>query len=280
MKKRTWLTLLLMAVCVLVLVAYRIVDGMVTDTKAPKITIDEDVLEVSVHDPEKVLLQGVDAWDDKDKDVSDEIIIESIGGITDEGQVTVTYAAFDRSGNVAKKSRQVRYTDYIPPRFTLNAPLAFAQGSNFDVMNHIGAVDQLDGDITHRVKVTSLSEESISAAGTYDIRLQVTNSLGDTQVLQLQTEIYPAGTYNAELKLTEYLVYLPVGAEFDEEDYLDTFAYGGQTANLSQGVYGSGRLAVSGKVDPQTPGVYTVSYTVSWGQSYTGYSKLVVVVEG
>ena len=46
-------------------------------------------------------------------------------------------------------------------------------------------------------------------------------------------------------------------------------------------------LKISGTVDTNTPGVYTVQYLVTYKENgaitdrtYTGYSKLVVIVEG
>ena len=276
MKKRQWLLLVLMAASLVVLIGYRMWDSSAKDSESPNITIESGLLEVSTHDPESVLLQGVSARDSRDGDVTDSVVIESIGGITGDHQVTVTYAAFDKAGNVAKMSRVIRYTDYIAPRFALDAPLAFAYGSSFDIMDHVGAQDERDGDITHRVKATSLSSAPISDPGVYDIRLQVTNSLGDTEILTLQAEVYPAGNYNSQLTLTDYLIYLPQGSAFDAKDYLDTFSYSINSTDLSRGAPNDYHLTVSGKLDTALPGVYEVEYY----QIYTAYSELVVVVEG
>lgn len=283
MKKKQWMLLVVIAACAAAFVGFQAWDRAVTDRRAPSITMEENMITVSVYDPESALLQGVTAADSRDGDVTDSLLVESVGSVNEDGQVKVTYAAFDRAGNVAKASRTVQYSDYVPPRFTLDAPLAYAHGSSFDIIDHVGAVDLLDGDITHRVKVTSLADSAISAPGVYDIRLQVTNSLGDTETLIVQTEIYPSGTYNAQLTLTEYLVYVPQGAVFDPEDYLGVFTYGSNAVDLSGGVPGSCDLEISGRVNTQTPGLYTIEYLISrtaGSQVYTAYSRLVVVVEG
>lgn len=283
MKKRQWLLAGFIGVCLLVLLGYRLYDSSVTDRKAPVITIEEGELAVSVYDPETALMQGVSAMDDRDGDVTGSIIIESIGNITDDAVVTVTYAAFDQAGNVSKQTRKIQYLDYVKPRFTLSAPLAFGYGSYYNIVDQIGAVDDLDGDITYRVKVTSLNSEFVSAPGLYDLLLQVTNSLGDVESMIVQAEIYPAGSYNAKLELTDYMIYLPQGTPFDPEDYLKSFTYYVNTVDLTEEVPSDFQLDMSGRVQVNVPGIYSVEYTLRHTQgyqTYSGYSKLIVVVEG
>ena len=141
MIKKNWKTLVLLAVCLGVLIGYRMFDGLRTDNVVPKITIsDSGIPEMSVYKPE-ALLEGVTATDDRDGDVTSSIVVESVGSIMDDATVTVTYAAFDSSGNVAKAQRTVRYTDYKSPRFTLKESLDFTYGTNFDVVDVVGALD-------------------------------------------------------------------------------------------------------------------------------------------
>ena len=50
MKKRNWLLLLLIVLCLAAFFGYRKLDQLRTDTRAPQIHIDEQPLEVSVRD--------------------------------------------------------------------------------------------------------------------------------------------------------------------------------------------------------------------------------------
>lgn len=283
MIKKNWKLLVLLAVCLGVLVGYRIFDGLRTDSTAPEITIsDSAVPELSVYAPE-ALLEGVSATDDRDGDVTASIVVESIGGMMDDGTVTVTYAAFDSSGNVAKRKRTVRYTDYESPRFTLRQSLDFVYGTSFDVLNVVGAVDLLDGDIGYRVKATSMDAVSINTEGIHDVRFRVSNSLGDQVELVLPVEVYYSGRYNAQLHLSEYLLYLDAGEAFDPKAYLKEYIARGESKNLTKGIPEGLTLETEGRVDTQNPGVYVVSYTVSSTQGstlYEGYARLIVVVEG
>lgn len=281
MIKKNWKTVAVLLLSVLLLLGYRVYDGMRTDSTAPKIAVSTEVLELSVHDGKDALLQGVTAADDRDGDVTASVVVEGIGSISDANEVTVTYAAFDSSGNVAKARRTVRYMDYESLRFELNRPMVYPSGTSFDLLAAIEAEDMVDGDISYRVRATSMDESSVAAAGRHTVLFRVTNSLGDTVELTLPVEVYTE-RYNAELTLTDYLVYLRTGDEFDYMDYLDAFTVRDDVTDLN-GRFPTGiTLRVMGYADTDTPGVYTISYTVTQEQGsleYVGYTQLVVVVE-
>lgn len=283
MKKRNLLYIALMVLCLVVLFGYRTVSWLSADTAAPEISIDEQLLQVSVQDPESALFQGMTAKDRRDGDVSASLVVESRKLKNSSGLLDVTYAAVDRAGNVAKAKREVQLTDYESPRFTLNGSLTFTYGTTFDIMNIIGAEDMVDGEISHRVRATVLDNVAVSSLGTHDVQCRVTNSLGDTVELVLPVEVYPAGSFFAELTLTDYLIYLDVGDAFQAEEYLNMYTMGRNSVSLRDGVPSDMSLVTTGEVNTQIPGVYAVTYRVSSIQSEqtsAGYAKLIVVVEG
>lgn len=279
-----WVQLGILAASLLILCGYIAVDRARTDSCAPEIQIEQGQIAISVHDDETALMQGITAHDDRDGDITDELIVESVYGMTDDHEVTVTYAAVDQAGNVAKIQRQVCYTDYESPRFSLSQPLVYEFSGYVDVMGSVGAHDILDGDLQRSIKATMLSSgTSVTEEGTHEVQFRVTNSVGDTAQLILPVEVYPVDSYNARLTLREYLIYLPRGAAFDASDYLDQFQF--QNNNLRIGGTRNSAINVKtqGTVDTDTPGVYAVTYTAEYtsgSQRYTGYTKLLVVVEG
>lgn len=281
-KRRMFLHIFVLAAALLAFAGYRMVRQMNMDTVGPEITIDSAPLALSVNSPREAYLQGVTAHDQQDGDVSAQMLVESVYGITDDHEVTVTYAAFDCAGNVTKAQRQVALTDYREPHFILDCALVFPSDSETDVMEYIAAEDVIDGDITRRVRATLISNTgSLLDVGTHDVLLRVTNSIGDVSELILPAEVHSAEKYNGRMELDTYLLYLPKGASFDAKAYLKSFTYAGQTVALS-GSAADIRVSVSEQVDTQTPGVYPVAYTASgvFNQTtYTAYSKLFVVVE-
>ena len=287
MKKRTWRYLVLIVLCLAVFFGYRAVKRLSADTKAPKIDISAGTDRISVQAAADVLLQGITAKDETDGDVTASLVVEDIRLLDSDGNAVVSYAAFDRAGNVAKANRQVKYSDYESPRFSLDRPLLFVQNASLNVLDCIRATDVFDGDITRRIRATLLTENMAASIGTHEVGLRVTNSMGDTVVLELPVEIYSAGTYQGSLSLTEYLIYLPVGTAFHPDDYLDRFTMGLETISLKNGVPKDFTLQISGTVDTKNPGVYSVGYTFTQcdtedreeSRPYSGYSKLIVVVE-
>ena len=280
LKKRDLLCLCVTALCLILLVGYRSVDALYSDTTKPVISFDTESLTLSVQDDRAILLQGVTASDDTDGDVTASLLIENIRLNSSDGLADVSYAAFDSAGNIAKVTREVRYSDYKRPTFTLLSPLLFSQNSNYDVLDVISATDVLDGNLQRQIQATNLSGFSDSEIGTHDVEFKVTNSLGETVELVLPVEIYPSGTYNATLTLTDYLVYLKVGDHFRAEDYLNNFTVGSKSVSLRNGLPDNYTLDISGQVDTNAPGVYCVDYTVQYGNPRTGHTKLIVIVEG
>ena len=284
--RKKWIPVITLCICAALFFGYRMYKQVGIDNDPPVITIadEEGVLcTVSMNDLESGLLQGVTARDSRDGDVTASILVQQVGNITKEHQAQVVYAAFDAAGNVAKAERTVQLTDYRSPRFTLSTPLVFVHGTNFDPLKHIGAEDLVDGNIRHRVKATLMDESAITAEGTHNVLFRVTNSLGDTAQLILPVEVHYSGRYDAQLFLTDYLIYLPLHGAFDPEDYLYEYLAVGQTTDLTDGIPGDMTLTMGGKVDSTQPGVYPISYTIAYTRGnhiYYGYSKLIVVVEG
>ena len=282
MKKRNWICILLIILCLGALFGYRAMARIRADHTPPEIRAEETLLEVSALEPRNALLQGVTASDNRDGDVTASLVVESVRLLRSDGTASVTYAAFDKAGNVGKYSREVRFSDYRSPRFSLSKPLMFSSASSYDVLNVIGAEDMLDGDITHRIRATVLDEVETGLAGSHDVQFRVTNSLGEMVELVLPVEIYTPSLFEGSLTLTEYLVYLNQGESFNARSYLNEFSVGRESVSLRSGVPEELKLTISGKVETGVPGVYVVDYQVErvqGNQTYTAYSRLIVIVE-
>lgn len=286
MKKRNFLCLLLIALCIATWMGYRTLDRLWTDQTAPEIQVQDTELMLSVQDSREKLLQGISAFDDRDGDVTDSLIVESIRlADASTGKISVTLAAFDHSGNVAKTLREAVYTDYHSTRILLNKAMVYTQNTDYDPMEAIVALDDLDGDITYRVRAMSMGESAVNTLGVHPVQFRVTNSMSDTTVLELPVEVIEPNLYNAQLELTDYLVYLEKGEQFDEKAYLNVFRYGSTSVSLQDGLPGSYSLKTYGTVNTGVPGVYALSYlltydTGSQSADYAAYSKIIVVVEG
>lgn len=284
--KKNLLVVGLIMLCTSVFLLFVFIYKQGIDDQAPTIHFSDEVPAFSALDSREMFLKGVTARDDVDGDVTDSVVVESVQLVDGNGTIRVTYAAFDAAGNATKAVRKAKLTDYKPPTFSLNRSLTFPDNAEFNVSSMFQAEDMLDGDITHRVRVTSLDDASILDLGTHQLEVRVSNSLGDTVRLVIPVEVYAGGTYEATLTLTDYLVYLPVGGELDAKNYLDTYTRDG-SISLRDGLPEGYTLKMNSNVQPDVPGVYTVEYRVTqtigsgtYARDYTGYAKLIVVVEG
>ena len=265
MKQIKIVSLILLLISVIAFGAYKIYEYKTTDNTPPVITAPTDTITASVNITEEELLADVSAQDDVSGNVTDALVIEKISSFTDENTRIITYAAIDEKGNVGRLQRTLIYTDYEAPTFTLNQPLRVAVGRTTNLFSIVGANSVLDGDLSNKVKYTMDSTADVRKAGTYEIEFRVTDSSGNTAYLTTNLEVYDATAERIQVTLTDYLIYLTVGAEFDPNNYY-------KEASVE------GELTVASDVDTSQPGVYYVKYTVE-GSNSKGISKLIVIVK-
>ena len=262
------------------------------DNTAPVITVPEGSLSVSVTATEEELLEGITAEDGRDGDVTDSLFVESLSNFTAEATRTMYVIAVDGSGNVARASREVVYSDYEAPKFTLTEPLAFPVGED-DLLSAMGASDQLDGDLSDRVKVTGTYTLD-DVAGNYPMEFTVSNSAGDVSKITATVELYELSGHASqpEIVLSDYLVYTDSAHKLDAWSYVQSITLSGReysrsgnaltcskTANPNYPeAIGKSSVKITDEVDYATPGCYEITYRYTWND-YSGSVRLVVVVE-
>ncbi len=250
----------------------------------PAIICPTDSISVSVESLEdySILLRDVTAMDVEDGDITGSVVVESISQFVDEGHCIVTYAAFDSDNNVSKLTRHLFLTDYVPPRFTVNAPLEFSYTANFDPLSCVGAYDCIDGDISDRVKMNLANpDDDFTSVGVHPVEFRVTNSLGDVSVFNAELDVYDR-TYTETrmiptIKLDRYLVYTDRYCHIDPASFITGVTLGGAPYSVEE--YGAGSIEIDdSQVDYSTPGIYKVHYSCDNRQEYYGYTVLIVIV--
>lgn len=265
------IVIVLLVIALGIYVASWFVEQSREDPTRPTITSDVEVLELPCAYSQEQMLSGLTAYDERDGDLTSEILVGEISRFQQKGTCEVTYVVFDSSNQPATLTRQVVFTDYRSPQFTLTQPLVFVQGRGSSASSYVGATDMLDGDISSSVRMTD-SNISYSVAGDYEMDVEVTNSFGDLVEATLPVHIVEQYQQGLTIELTQNVVYLSVGETFQPYSYVSSVT----TSNGSQ-VDTDNVTAVSG-VDTSTPGCYEVQYNVSSGGSQ-GITWLVVIVE-
>lgn len=267
--KKLKILLLLLALAVLGanVVVYLRQSGL--DATPPEIHMDSELVEVSISDEPQAYLAGVTARDNRDGDLTDQVVVEHISQFVGDSTVKVTYAVFDRAGNAATASRDLRFTDYSGPEFRLLKPLRYHVGGTVTLLDRLTAEDPLDGDVTGKIRISS-QNLSNDVPGVYYLGVQVTNSLGDTHVCQLPVQILEMKDGAPEIRLTEYMVYVKKDGEFDPRDYL------GEVRDRGEYVGTSG-VEIFSPVDTAVEGTYEVTYSYE-GAAASSQVILTVVV--
>ena len=258
-----------------------------TDKLGPVIQMEQKELELSVKDDQTVLMQGVTASDTKDGDVTDSIVIENVSDFLTDGRRIVTYAAFDQDGHVSKAERMITYRDYHQPRFQFESAMNFRTGEE-NFLEGVTVSDVLDGDLSGSIKFSQGSSVMTDVPGDYAVKMEVTNSAGDTAYLPITVTIYDSSSYSQtpQIALTEYVVYVKTGQKLKLEQYLDTVTLLGTEYRVVSGnditadTIGSGKIKMSDKnVAYDKPGVYEAEYSMRSEEGKLGVTRLIIVVE-
>ena len=266
-----------------------------SDATGPVIIMEQDSVTVSVEDGDEAILSGVSAMDVKDGDVTDSLIVETMSNFIEKGRRTVTIAAFDDDHHVTKVSREVIYSDYRSPKFTLSAPLKFPRNTD-GILTYLGAEDVLDGSLTSNIKISTDYNVQVDTAGEYNVIFTVANSAGDVSELPVTVQVYDASDENQrpQISLSEYIVYTKVGQAIEPWSYVKQIRIGtieyvrGEDGVLrsevtdprgNQETITSEDVTITNPADFNTPGVYEIMYQYEVENREPGYVRLVVVVE-
>lgn len=271
MKFLRWFVMLAFIVTTALFVVFYVGEKMTTDNTIPVITVEEEIIEVSFNATNEELLQGVTAYDEKDKDITDKIIVESVSKFLEPGVCKVVYAVCDNDNNVANAIRKIRYKNYESPKFTVHESLCYSIYDKINIANAIKAKDCIDGDISRSIIVTS-EDFAGSVAGVFNIDVSVTNSKGDTASLKLPLVIEDRSLVAPVINLSEYLVYAKTGEEIDYESFLVDIE-----SNVQENIPLSS-VRIETNADMSTEGIYSVHYYVTDNKGAQGHSILNVIV--
>lgn len=297
MKRLRRVSIILFIISVIVFGIFWYKERILEDQTGPVFSMDGNTFTISVKDDESALLSGITASDAKDGDVTKSIIVEAVSPFTGTGHRIVNYAAFDSDNHVTHARRELIYSDYTAPRFTMSKPLTFPMNAP-NLLEGVRAEDCIDGDITSSIKMMSDEEIDTAHVGEYSSRLKVTNSAGGVSYLPVTIEIYDSSVRykRPQLDLKSYIVYVNKGDYFNEEEYIDkvTIESKEYTPVNDGGTYGEkyrngednentidySYIEIDSDVDTDITGCYEVNYAVedTVNGTGTGTSRLYVVV--
>ncbi len=271
------LRILTVALAAVVLIASVVTYFTSLGTKdAPVITCSvENRIEASVFVTDEELLQYVSAEDKQDGDISDRIKVMRKKFFADAETKTcsITFAVSDSDNNVTTLQRLLVFTDYESPKIELITDFIFPSGYSYDFRKYVTVNDMLDGNLDDQIKI--ISADLTNAKGTYPVNIKVSNSVGDTAELNIEAIITDEDYFNIKVRLKEYIMYVPKGAEINYMDNIrDIFNNGPPIEETVEDV----KLDTS-EVNLEEPGVYYAYYRLlDEDDEVKSLTRLIVVV--
>ena len=240
------------------------------ESDKPVITINNEVLTISVEDDESALLKGIKASDTEDGDLTSKIVIDNISKFDENQERTVTYVVFDSDDHMVKATRKIKYYDYEAPTIDLEKSLVFYYvGNNEEFKNFVGASSKLDGDISSNITI----DKRYCIENQCYIDVSVVDSCGTKTSMTLKTdEVNTIPTITFEL--SEYLIYVKKGTSINPYDYIHRIEYMGMNVTNE-----TSKITIQDNYDPTKAGMYEFIYRYTGYSGDYGISKLVVVVE-
>ena len=241
------------------------------DDMPPVIEAQSDHISVSASSGDAELKQGLTASDNKDGDLTDQILIGKQSKFINKGTTEVTYIVFDSSNNAGYCTRTVDYIDYVSPQFHLSEPLVFEEGEKITILDRMTVMDSVQGDISDKIKIIS-SDVDEEEVGVYTMGIEVSNKFGDLVTAALPINIVAKNSNQAELTFDEYFRTLNMFEGFDPALVLPKI----QLPDGSQG--SEENITIESNVDSSIPGTYQVLYKYDDGDGITGSTSLTVLV--
>lgn len=239
----------------------------VIDSEAPIITLSGDstvVLEYG--DPYEE--PGFEAVDNYDGDVTRQVEVASDLDLNTIGVYNVRYRVLDAAGNETFIERAVHVIDTKAPTIELlgEDPVVIEAGHSY-LEAGFTATDNYDGDLTNKVVVT---RESMLEVGDYPIVYKVVDSSGNETTITRTVTAVDTTAPSMVLKGDNPYV-LKMGEPYEE---LGFKAMDRGTIDLTD------QVEVTGELDVNKIGKYTVTYTVSdkYGNT-TSVDRIVIVNE-
>lgn len=190
------------------------------------------------------LLEGMQAQDDKDGDVTDSLTIESIYEV-DDSNVVVVYVAKDESNNITKFKRSLHMDDYEK------------ETQNDDSAQETASPEETADDVPTPEPTPEVLDEAALAAQTQE-------SAADAMPPQ-----------SPRIYLTEYHTKVAVGTSLDLLSYVKDIQDDKDVANELWH-----RIQISGQVNTAVAGTYTCTfYVFDADGNMSNNAELTVVVE-
>ena len=147
----------------------------------------------------------------------------------------------------------------------------FKSGDTVSMFSKLSLTDCLDGAISSKIKII-VNDVDNSKIGTYSVTFEASNNYGDVINRQLPVNIVNDTADSPQLTLSDYLIYVDVGASVDARKYLVS------VEDKYDEKVSLNNVEITSMVDTKSPGVHQVKYTYTDSRGLIGHTFLTVIV--
>ena len=200
-------------------------------------------------------MDGVSAIDKEDGNITKHIkVIENTVDTSEVGTYKVVYKVTDSKGATTTKSIVVTVRSNDKPVISGADDTSIKEGTSFDSMEGVTAIDTEDGNITKHIKVTG--NVNTNKTGTYELTYKVTDKDRNTTTVKRTIIVTPKELHINNLPVINASnKTIKVGDKFNPMDRVT--ATDKEDGNITK------HIKVTGSVDTNKPGTYELTYTVT-----------------
>ncbi|MFB5253098.1 M60 family metallopeptidase [Bacillus mycoides] len=162
-------------------------------------------------------------------------------------------------------------TSNMEPKLTVPVGATINVGDSFDPMAGVSATDKEDGDLTDKVTVDG--KVDTSKAGTYELTYTVKDSKGHKVIAKQKVTVKE----KEETKDEAPVLKVPLETTITEGDKFDPMKDVSATGKEDGDI--TSEVKYEGHVDTNTPGTYTITYTVKDSAGYLATQMQTVTVK-
>lgn len=258
-----------LTVIAVILTVLSVLTVILSDSKGPKITVEQRSITYVNGDDKTSLLDGVSAYDANDGDVTLSLMVKDITVLNSGDTAKVTYAARDKHNNISEAYRIVTYVDsseYFsePDDEAMFQEIAEGEATpeNTEAENTEElsepvdeATDEAIEEATGEPDAEEANEEPAAEEKPQDNKPQANSN--DTK---------KADDKSPKITLKQKSVNINVGQTFNPSDYIKS------KENASS-------ISIDGAINVMAPGTYPLTFKVTGPDGKTASETLTVVVK-
>lgn len=254
-----------LTVIAVVLTVLSVLTVILSDSKGPKITVEQRSITYVNGDDKTSLLDGVSAYDAVDGDVTVSLIVKDITVLNSGDTAKVTYAARDNRNNISEAYRIVTYVDSDENYSEPDDEAMFQEITEGEVTEAEASAENTEAQATEEPVEDNTQE-------TEEPTEEVKEEPQEEEKPEEPEKPQPKATDNKpedktpKITLKQKSVNINVGQTFNPSDYIKS------KENASS-------IAIDGAINVMAPGTYPLTFKVTGPDGKTASETLTVVVK-